>query len=104
MADAAVWGHSIFALGEQPGRQTIHARADVVVAALSTQNLQAVRDNGPLERHASIHGWPERDDPDERKEIWKEICLHLSQSVSVRLVVPDAPITRGSDGAASTSR
>jgi hypothetical protein len=96
MTDAAVWGYSVVALGDQLGRRTIYARVDVGVIALSAQNLTAVRDDDPFERHTSVHGWPERDDEDEKKAVWKEICLQLSQSHSAQLVVPTEPITRAS--------
>jgi hypothetical protein len=56
--------------------------------------LRAVRDDDPFARHTLVLGWPDVDDPNQRKEQWKEICLALSQSLHVALVIPPAPIVR----------
>ena len=95
MTSDAVWRHSEHALGDQPGRQAILSRADVPVALLTAEKLRAVRDDDPFERHTLVLGWPEIEDANERKAAWKQICLHLSQSDAVRLVLPSAPVRRG---------
>jgi hypothetical protein len=75
-----------------PGRDTIYARADVPVEQFRKQKLRAIRDDNPFNRHTSVVGWPAIADVNERKERWKEICLGLSESLEVELVIPPTPI------------
>lgn len=91
---AAVWEIGVNTLTDQPGRDRIYARADVPVSELTELKLRAVRDDDPFMRHTLVLGWPDVEDPNERKEQWKEICLALSQSLQVALVIPSAPIVR----------
>jgi len=86
---------------DEPGRYTIYARADVPVKQFLQQNLQAIRDDQPFIRHTSVLGWPAISDPNERKERWKEICLGLSESPEVELVIPPTPIRLKMNGAES---
>jgi len=85
----------------EPGRDTIYARADVPVEQFLQQRLRAIRDDKPFIRHTSVLGWPTIADPNERKERWKEICLGLSESPDVKLVIPPAPIRLKMNGAES---
>ena len=85
---------AIHTIGDQPGRGTVHARADVIVEALIQKKLRAIRDDNPFERHTSVIGWPSLEDPNERKEQLKLICLELSQSSQVTLVLPPHPIIK----------
>jgi hypothetical protein len=94
LSHAAVWEVAVGALGDRPGRDQIHARADVPVDELLERKLRAVRDDDPFTRHTLVLGWPEVADPNQRKEQWKEICLSLSQCPRVHLVIPPSPITR----------
>jgi hypothetical protein len=80
--------------GEQPGRDRVYARADVPVSVLIEQKLRAVRDDDPFVCDTLVLGWPNAEDPNQRKERWKEICLALSQSPRVQLVVPPSPVVR----------
>jgi len=77
---------------DEQGRDTIHGRADVPVEQFLQHRLRAIRDNQGFDRHTSVVGWPTPDDANERKERWKEICLALSQSEQVKLVLPVEPI------------
>jgi hypothetical protein len=76
----------------EPGRDTIYARADVPVEQFRQQRLRALRDDKPFIRHTSVLGWPAINDANERKEAWKEICLALSEAPEVKLAIPPAPI------------
>lgn len=94
LSHAAVWDVAVSALGDQPGRDQIHARADIPVDELLERKLGAVRDDDPITRHTLVLGWPEVADPNQRKEQWKEICLALSQCPRVQLVILPSPIAR----------
>jgi hypothetical protein len=94
LADVAVWEVAVNTLTDQSGRSRIYARADVPVNELTKLKLRAVRDDDPFTRHTLVLGWPNVDDANQRKEQWKEICLALSQSPQVALVIPPAPIVR----------
>jgi hypothetical protein len=99
LSHEAIWGIAVNALGDQPGRDQIHARADVPVDELLERKLRAVRDDDPFARHTLVLGWPQPDDPSQRKEQWKEICLALSQCPRVELVIPPTPIARAAGDA-----
>ena len=92
LADHVVWEISRQTLRDQHGRHKVHARVDVPVEQLEEQNLRAIRDNNPFERHTSVVGWPDIADANQRKERWKEICLALSESPRVQLVIPPTPV------------
>lgn len=95
LPDRDVWEIArLHALGTQPGRDKIHGRADIPVKALVERKLRAVRDDIPFKRHTSVIGWPDPNDPDERKRQRKQICLELSQDPDVKLVIPESPIIR----------
>jgi hypothetical protein len=94
LSDYAIWTIAVNTLGGVPGRRTVYARADVLVGELLEQRLKAIRDDDPFERHTSITGWPTSDDANKQKEDWKAICLELSESPQVSLVIPPSPITR----------
>jgi hypothetical protein len=81
------------ALGKQPGRDKIRGRADVPVKALTDRNLSAIRDDNPFERHTSVIGWPKSDDLGQQKQRWIGICLELSQDPTIKLVLPESPIS-----------
>jgi hypothetical protein len=97
LADEEIWKIGSQTLRTQRGRSTIYGRANVPVHALNDQNLRAIRDNDPFDRHTSVTGWPEGEDAHETKQIWKQICLELSQHPSVNLARPASPITLGAD-------
>ena len=92
LADPVIWEIARNTLRDQPGRNTIYARADVPVEQFLEQKLRAVLDDKPFKRHASVVDWPEIADRDQRKERWKEICLALSESPQVQLVLPPTPV------------
>lgn len=92
LQEPAIWEVARNTLGTRPGRTTIYARADVLVDALIAQKLQSIRDDCPFVRHTSVKGWPRLADPDQQKERWKAICLALSESRDISLVVPTDPI------------
>jgi hypothetical protein len=94
LSHEAIWDIAVNALGDRPGRDQIHARADLPVDELLERKLRAVRDDDPFTRHTLVLGWPQPADPNQRKEPWKEICLALSQCPRVELVIPAAPIVR----------
>jgi hypothetical protein len=94
LANVTVWGLAKKTLGNQPGRDKIHARADLPVKELLEQNLRAILDDNPFKRHTSVVGWPDIAEANERKARWKEICLALSESPDVTLVIPSTPIPR----------
>ena len=93
LIDADVWFLSLNTLTDEPGRDTVYARADIPVAELVPHKLRAVRDDDPFERHSMIVGWPDSEDRNKRKEQCKLICLQLSQCEEIVLVVPKEPIT-----------
>ena len=92
LGDPDVWNIAARTLVDQPGRDKVYARADAPIAEFMRHKLRAVRDDNPFERHTLVLGWPNPKDPNERKEQWKLICLQLSQSPAVTLVVPDQPV------------
>jgi hypothetical protein len=97
LVDSQVWPLAVATLVDEPGRSTVYARADILVRALFTHKLRAVRDDNPFERHSKILGWPEVNDQDKRKEQIKLICLQLSQCDEITLLIPGEPITRNSN-------
>jgi len=92
LADPVIWEIARNTMRDHPGRNTIYARADVPVKQFLEQKLRAVLDDKPFKRHASVVGWPIIADQDQRKERWKEICLALSESPQVQLVLPQTPV------------
>ena len=92
LADKEIWSIGVQTLGTEPGRSRIYGRADVPVHALMEKDLRVIRDNDPFDRHTSVTGWPQGRDADETKQIWKQICLELSQNPTVKLAIPDSPI------------
>lgn len=94
LQDLDVWEIGRLTLGTQPGREKIHGRADIPVKSLVDSKLSAMRDDNPFKRHTSVIGWPESADSDERKQLWLDICLALSQDPDVKLVIPETPIIR----------
>ncbi len=92
LADPVIWEIARNTMRDHPGRNTIYARADVPVEQFLEQKLRAVLDDKPFKRHASVVGWPIIADQDQRKERWKEICLALSESPQVQLVLPATPV------------
>jgi hypothetical protein len=92
LPEAVIWEIAKNTAGREPGRTTIYARADVLVGQFISQKLRAVRDDNPFARHTSVMGWPKMTDLDAQKERWKEICLALSESLDVNLVLPVTPI------------
>lgn len=85
-----VWKIGSRTLGTEPGRTTIHGRADATVRALMEKKLRALRDDNPFDRHTSVLGWPSSTDPNETKQLRKQICLELSQHPEVTLAIPPA--------------
>jgi len=95
LPDQNVWEiGKLHALGNQAVRDKIHGRADVPVKAFIDRKLRAMRDDNPFERHTSVIGWPNSEDPDQRKQQRKLICLELSQDPTIKLVLPESPIIR----------
>lgn len=92
LPDPTIWEIAGNTMRDQPGRNAIHARADVPVEQFLQQRLRAIRDDKPFNRHTSVLGWPAITDMNERKERWKGICLGLSESPEVELVIPPTPI------------
>jgi hypothetical protein len=93
LGDGEIWGIARLTLTTEPGRDKVHARADIIVQALLERRLVVLRDDQGFERHTSVAGWPKADTPDNAKELIKEICLQLSQDSRVRGVAPALPIT-----------
>lgn len=93
LAQEEIWSIGRQTLGAGPGRTQIHGRADVPVFALKEKDLRVVRDNAPFDRHTSVTNWPRGKDADETKQIWKQICLELSQHPAVKLALPSSAIT-----------
>ncbi|MBZ5567571.1 MAG: hypothetical protein LAN64_06935 [Acidobacteriia bacterium] len=85
MADRAIWDLSKSTLGNDPGRDKVYARADLDVADVLMQKLQAFRDNHPFERHTNIIGWPHLSDPAEQKALWLQIALELSLAATLQI-------------------
>ena len=94
LPDTDVWEIGKLTLGTQIGRDKIRGRADVPVKALIRNKLRAIRDDKPFKRHTSVVGWPNPDDPDQKKQQRIDICLKLSQDPDVKLFIPESPITR----------
>jgi hypothetical protein len=94
LLDASVWSVAREALGDDPDRGEICARVDFPVSELIENRLRAERDDEPFVRHTLVLGWPAMDDPDQKKKAWKEICLKLSQSPRVKLVIATHPVRR----------
>jgi len=94
LLDSEIWDVGRLTLGTEAGRSTIHGRADIPVKALVAQELKAILDNNPFHRHTSVVGWPNSSDSNERKSLTKLICLQLSEDATIKLVVPESPITR----------
>jgi hypothetical protein len=92
LQDATIWEIAKKSAGNEPGRRTIYARADVPVEQFIKQKLRAIRDDTAFLRHTSVSGWPQIADLDEQKEQWKAICLALSEAPEVRLVMPFSTI------------
>jgi hypothetical protein len=46
-----------------------------------------------FERHTSVVDWPKHDDPNQMKELIKLVTLEISQSPTLKLVIPDHPVT-----------
>ncbi len=69
------------------------------VRTFKEKDLRVVRDNNPFDRHTAVTGWPEGKSADETKQIWKQICLELSQNTAVKLALPDTPITLDANSA-----
>jgi len=92
LSEAAIWEVAKTTVGTEPGRTTIYARADVLVNEFIRQKLRAIRDDKPFIRHTSVKGWPKVVDLNQQKERWKAICLALSESPNVSLILPAAPI------------
>jgi hypothetical protein len=79
LVDSTIWETAEKnTMRNEPGRDTIYARADVPVEQFLQQKLRAIRDDQPFNRHTSVVGWPAITDMNERKERWKEICLGLA--------------------------
>lgn len=94
VSEPEVWGLAKHTLGTQPGRDAVYARVDLPVRVFSSQRLRTLRDDIPFVRHTSVVDWPRHDDPDQQKEVLKQVCLEISQSVEVKLVVAAQLITR----------
>ena len=94
LQDDQIWEVALSTLSNAPGRETVYARADVPVETLESLNLIAVRDDDPFERHTCVKGWPKEEDPNQQKQKLKLICLEISQSPHVTLMLPAEPITK----------
>lgn len=90
---ASIWELAKSALGDQPGRDKIRAYASLAVGTAIEQELRAVRDNDPFERHTLLVGWPVFSDDEKRRKRWAEITLKLSQASELQLATP--PLTKG---------
>ena len=93
LQDAQIWALGRKTLADAPGRSELYARADLGVAALVAEALQAMRDDIGFERHVTVRGWPNVAAED-GKERLKEITLALSQASALR--VCDPPLRPGS--------
>jgi hypothetical protein len=94
LADLEIWELGRRTMGTVPGRRTIHARADIPVQSLIERRLRSVRDDNPFQRHTNVVDWPRGSDPDQTKQMLKEICLQLSQDQRIVLRLPPNPIVR----------
>jgi hypothetical protein len=92
LSSDSVWAIGKQTLGNQPGRDKIHARADIPVESLIDVKLRALRDDRPFERHTSVIDWPIGSDGNEAKALWLEICLKLSEDARINLALPAEPI------------
>ena len=72
----------------------IYGRADVPVQSLLDVRLRALRDDKPFKRHTSVLDWPLGSDANETKELWKQICLELSEDLRISLALPVTPVVR----------
>lgn len=75
-----------------PNRRKVFARVDLSVRHLIEQELRAIRDDNPFERHTVVIGWPDSPDANERKAKTKEICLALCHAPSMNLELPPEEI------------
>jgi hypothetical protein len=79
----------IWALGEtvliHTGLPKLYARADIDVAHLAERKLKAIRDDQDYERHTNVIGWPDVEDPDLRKRVWKNIATSLADNATLAL-------------------
>jgi hypothetical protein len=87
LADNELWEIGDNTLGTQPGRNSVCGRADIPVKSLTEKSLRAIRDNQPFDRHTSVVDWPTLDDPDQTKQLRKQVCLELSQDEAIVLVI-----------------
>jgi hypothetical protein len=94
LLEPEIWAVGKQTLGSQPGRETIYARADIPVLSFVDVKLRAIRDDKPFERHTSVLDWPQGTDANERKQLWKHICLELSEDLRIRLAVPEGSVVR----------
>lgn len=92
LEDHEVWKCGQRTLGTKRGRDKIYGRADITVGKLIAQELKAIRDDDPFERHTSVVGWPQSDDADRRKADIKAICLELSQDADTKVFILDQPL------------
>lgn len=92
LSDEEIWKFARQTLGTQRGRDKIYGRADLFVASLIANRLKAIRDEDPFERHTSVVGWPQNNDPNQRKADIKAICLELSQDPNTRVFIHEPPI------------
>lgn len=92
LGNEGIWKCARQTLGTQRGRDRIYGRADLSVSSLIANKLKAIRDDNPFERHTSVIGWPQNDDPNQRKTDIKAICLELSQNPDTRVFILDPPI------------
>jgi hypothetical protein len=93
LSHEALWQTGQETVGNSPGRNKIHGRADVPVSSFLDVSLRAVRDDQPFSRHTSIVGWPIESDENGTKAHWKEICLKLSLDERINLVLATASAT-----------
>lgn len=94
LADREIWSIGKGTLGDGPGRTRIYGRADVPVQSFLDVKLRALRDDKPFKRHTSILDWPIGSDANDTKELWKQICLELSEDPRVGLSLPAEPVVR----------
>jgi hypothetical protein len=63
----------------------LYARADIDAAHVVERKLKAIRDDEGYERHTNILGWPDIEDPDTRKRVWKNLATGLADSAALAL-------------------
>jgi hypothetical protein len=90
LSNDSVWLLARKTLG--PKRPHMYARADLAVRDLIEQELRAIRNDDPFERHTNVVGWPDSADADDRKSKTIEICLKLCHAPSMNLVFPPEKI------------